>query len=285
MKPISIIAILLMLALGGAPAPTAAEPSRATAPTAASAKPAAEAPAVPKTFTNALGMKFVWISPGTFMMGSPKEEAWRKDDENQHKVTLTKGFYMAIYTVTQEQWTAIMGKNPSKFKGQENLPVEQINWDECQEFIKKLRAKDEKPYRLPTEAEWEYACRAGTTTPFYCGATISTDQANYNGGYAYGDGKKGAYREKTMPVGSFPPNPWGLYDMHGNVAQWCQDWFKEKYPPGDAVDPIGTTGESHAIRGGSWIDNPMECRSAYRGGSRRALRHSLVGLRLCFGIE
>ncbi len=123
-----------------------------------------------------------------------------------------------------------------------------------------------------------------TTTPFYFGETISTDQANYNGNYVYADGKKGIYREKTMPVGSFPPNAWGLYDMHGNVWQWCQDEFDE-YPKKEATDPLGATGENRVIRGGSWIDNPLECRSAYRGGSRPALRHSLVGFRPCFNRD
>jgi formylglycine-generating enzyme required for sulfatase activity len=237
-----------------------------------------------QTFTNSLNMKFVWIPPGTFMMGSAKEEKERKNDETQHKVTLTKGFYMGVYTVNQEEWKEVMGNNPSKFQGEKNLPVEQVNWNECQEFIKKLREKDKKPYRLPTEAEWEYACRAGTTTPFYSGETLSTDQANYNGNYAYGDGKKGIYRAKTMPVGSFPANAWGLYDMHGNVWQWCQDGLDE-YPKKEATDPLGATGESRVIRGGSWIDNPLECRSAYRGGSRPPLRHRLVGFRLCFNVD
>ena len=231
--------------------------------------------------TNSLRMKFVWIEPGTFLMGSPKDEPWRKQDENQHKVNLAHGFYMGVYPVTQQQWKQVMGSNPSKFQGDPNLPVEQVSWTDCQEFIKKLQESDKKPYRLPTEAEWEYACRAGTTTPFYCGPTISTDQANYNGNYVFGDGKKGVYREKTVPVGSFPANPWGLYDMHGNVWQWCQDLLSDQYPKGDAVDPVGTTGENRVIRGGSWIDSPIECRSAYRGGSRPALRHSLVGVRLC----
>ncbi len=235
------------------------------------------------TITNSVDMKFVWIQPGTFMMGSPKDEKERKNDETPHKVTLTHGFYMAIYAVTQEQWTQLMGKNPSKFQGEKSLPVEQVNWDECQEFINKLKEKDKKPYRLPTEAEWEYACRAGTATPYSTGETISTDQANYNGNFVYGAGKNGMYRAKTMPVGSFPPNPWGLYDVHGNVWQWCQDLFDE-YPKKDVVDPLCVTGENRVIRGGSWIDNPRECRSAYRGGSKPTLRHGLVGFRLCFNI-
>src|SRR5258708_39094115 len=124
-------------------------------------------------------------------MGSPGNEERRDEKaETQHKVTLTKGFYMGVYTVTQEEWQAVMGTNPSHFKGEKNLPVDSVSFLDCQEFIKKLREKDMKPYRLPTEAEWEYACRAGTTTPFHFGETISTDQANYNGYNIYGNGKK-----------------------------------------------------------------------------------------------
>jgi sulfatase modifying factor 1 len=205
----------------------------------------------PKNFTNSLGMKFVWIPPGNFIMGSPKEEKQRFDNETQHKVTLTKGFYMGVYTVTQEQYETVMGKNPSSFKGEKNLPVEQVTWDDCQEFIKKLRGKDKKLYRLPFEAEWEYSCRAGTKTPFSFGETISTDQANYNGNFTYGDGKKGVDRKKTTPVGSFPANAWGLHDMHGNLFQWCQDRYGD-YPQNDVVDPQGAdNNKSRVLRGGS----------------------------------
>ena len=130
----------------------------------------------PKNVTNSIGMKFVWIPPGTFLMGSPKEEKERSDNETQHKVTLTKGFYMGVYAVTQEQWQAVMGNNPSHFKGEKNLPAEQVSWEDCQQFVKKLRKKDKKLYRLPTEAEWEFCCRAGTKTPFHFGETISTDR-------------------------------------------------------------------------------------------------------------
>ena len=126
----------------------------------------------PKNFTNSLGMKFVWIKPGSFVMGSPKEELLRGANEIQHKVTLTKGFYMGVHLVTQEQWQVVMGNNPSGFKGEKNLPVENVSWDDCQAFIKKLQEKDKKAYRLPSEAEWEYCCRANTTTPFHFGETI-----------------------------------------------------------------------------------------------------------------
>ena len=201
-------------------------------------------------------------------MGSPKEEKERGNDEMQHKVTLTKGFYMGVYTVTQEQWQEVMGNNPSNFKAEKNLPVETVSWDDCQTFIKKLREKDKKQYRLPTEAEWEYACRAGTTTPFYFGETISTDQANYNGNFTYGDGKKGKFREKTTPVGTFPANAFGLYDMHGNVWQWCQDLYWA-YPKDEVIDPQGypqgpNVGGGHILRGGSFGSHASNLRSANR---------------------
>jgi sulfatase modifying factor 1 len=239
----------------------------------------------PKNFTNSIGMKFVWIPPGNFMMGSPKDEKLRRDKETQHKVTLTKGFYMGVYAVTGEEWQAVMGNNPSKFQTEKNLPVDQVSWDDCQDFIKKLREKDKRLYRLPTEAEWEYSCRAGTKTPFHFGETISNDQANYNGNFTYGDGKKGKYRAKTTPVGSFPANAWGLHDMHGNVWQWCQDWFGD-YPQNDVIDPQGPeNGEKRVLRGGSWGDHPVYCRSALRYRFEPGHRDFCIGCRLCFCLD
>jgi|SRR5580700_3801238 sulfatase modifying factor 1 len=243
----------------------------------------------PKNFTNSLGMKFVWIPPGNFVMGSPKEEKERFPEETQHKVTLTKGFYMGVYTVTQEQWKEVMGNNPSSFKGEKNLPVEMVSWDDCQEFVKTLREKDKKLYRLPTEAEWEYSCRSGTKTPFYFGETISSDQANYVGDSTFGNGKKGIYRKKTTPVGSFPANAWGLHDMHGNVLQWCQDWHGN-YPQKDVVDPTGLEkGSQRVLRGGSWNDSPVYCRSAVRSrlgpSNRDGNPFILCGLRVCFFVD
>jgi formylglycine-generating enzyme required for sulfatase activity len=239
-------------------------------------------------FVNSLGMKFVWIPPGSFTMGSPKEESRGQSagfDETQHKVTLTKGFYMGVYTVTQEEWKAVMGNNPSTFKGQKNLPVEGVSWEDCQEYTKKLRGKDKKLYRLPTEAEWEFCCRAGTTTPFHFGETISTDQANYIGNFVYGDGKKGVNREKTTPVGSFPANAWGLHDMHGNVWQWCQDRYGD-YPQNDVVDPTGPEkSQFHVLRGGSFTDVPGWCRSAVRVRNEPGIRSGNIGLRACFCLD
>ena len=160
-------------------------------------------------------------------MGSPKNEPERAYDEAQHKVTLTKGFFMGVHLVTQEQWQAVMHKNPSRFVGEKSLPVDSISWNDCQEFIKKLKQTDPKRYRLPTEAEWEYSCRAGTTTPFYFGDTISTEQANYNGETVYrGRQERSLFRKKITPVGIFPANARGLHDMHGNLLEMvCLDWF------------------------------------------------------------
>jgi formylglycine-generating enzyme required for sulfatase activity len=243
-------------------------------------------------------MKFVWIRPGTFNMGSPKEEKKRNDVEVQHAVELTKGFFMAVYPVTQKQWYAVIApdyvkpaegfdlSNPSRFHSSGNLPVETVSWDDCQVFIKKLRQKEKQRYRLPTEAEWEFACRAGTTTPFYCGETIATDQANYFGASVYGQGKKGVNRQATTPVGSFPPNAWGLYDMHGNVQQWCQDRFG-RFSPKDVVDPQGAEqGGSRVLRGGSWQDAAAQCRSACRAWDSPDNRgRGTFGFRLCFSLE
>jgi sulfatase modifying factor 1 len=209
-------------------------------------------------------MELVWIEPGTFTMGSPSSEESRQDDEAQHRVTLTKGFWMGKYEVTQEQWQQVMGSNPSNFKGAKN-PVEQVSWDDCQEFLRKLNGKGvEGDVRLPTEAEWEYACRAGTTTVFHYGDDLDASIANFSGNYPYGRGKKGEYRKKTVTVGTFKPNAFGLYDMHGNVWEWCQDWY-DNYPSGIATDPTGpSSGSRRVLRGGAWYDLARRCRSARR---------------------
>ncbi len=240
----------------------------------------------PNDFTNHLGMKFAWIPPGKFMMGSPREEKARQawgTDETRHKVTLTRGFYMGKYTVTQEEWQTVMGNNPSRFRGEKNLPVEKVSWEDCQRFIKKLREMDGKPYRLPTEAEWEYACRAGTTSPFYFGAAISTEQANFcNRAGIYNNGATGVDRRKTTPVGSFPANAFGLHDVHGNVFQWCQDWQAD-YPPEDVVDPQGPNeGHHRVLRGGSWCDDSSTCRSAFRQVCGPADAEPNTGFRVTF---
>jgi len=212
-------------------------------------------------------LKMVYIPAGEFLMGSPPGEEGRYEDEGpQHRVTLTRGFFMGIDEITQAQWQTVMRSDPARFKG-DDRPVEQVNWYDCQNFIKKLNAGAMGPFRLPTEAEWEYACRAGATTPFHFGETISTDQANYNGQQPYGNGRKGIRRGSTTPAGTFPPNAWGLYDMHGNVNEWCQDWYGEDYyASSPAADPQGPeAGTSRVLRDGAWNSPPRDCRSAGRG--------------------
>jgi len=219
-------------------------------------------------FTNSLGMKFVRIPAGTFMMGSPSNESGRGSDETQHRVTLTKHFYMQTTEVTQGQWRAVMGNNPSSFENcGDRCPVEYVSWNDCQEFIQKLNQKEgTNKYRLPTEAEWEYACRAATTTPFNTGNCLSTTDANYDGNYPYTGCSKGQDRQKTIFVASFSPNAWGLYDMHGNVFEWCSDWNGD-YPSSAVMDPDGPSiGTGRILRGGSWFNHAQACRCASRLG-------------------
>jgi formylglycine-generating enzyme len=237
----------------------------------------------PRQFTNDLGMAFVWIEPGTFMMGSPKSEPGRWDIETLHQVTLTQGYYMQTTPVTQRQWRAVMKKRPSRFKNNgDQCPVEQVSWDRAQKFIQKLnKRRDRITYCLPTEAQWEYAARAGTSTSFHVGDQLSTDQANYNGKYPMEGRQQGENREKTVPVGSFAPNAWGLYDIHGNVWEWCQDWYGV-YPSGPVTDPEGpSSGTRRILRGGSWNSRARDCRSAYRLAlSPESCRNGCLGLRL-----
>jgi len=240
-------------------------------------------PPIPKPgekFVDPYGMTFRWIVPGSFEMGSPASEAERDSDEERHHVTLTKGFWMAQYEVTQQDWDAVMGSNASYFKGVRR-PVDSVSWVQCQEFIAKLSSRRlSVNYRLPTEAEWEYACRAGTTTPFHFGETITPGQVNYKGTKPYGTAEKGFFRETTGNVGSFAPNAWGLYDMHGNVYEWCQDLTGD-YPTEAVTDPTGApAGETRVLRGGSWSVDAKYCRSAYRGRFDPRYGINYFGLRL-----
>jgi formylglycine-generating enzyme required for sulfatase activity len=232
---------------------------------------------------NKVTMKLVLIPSGKFMMGSPKDEKGRKDDEGpQHEVTISKPFYMGIYPVTQEQYQQVMGKNPSDFEGASD-PVEQVSWNDAVAFCKTLTKKTGKVVLLPTEAQWEWACRAGTTTPFNTGNTISTDEANYDGNSVYGDGKKGGYHARTIPVGSFKPNAFGLYDMHGNVWQWCSDWYDKDYYSANrnGRDSQGPKeGLCRVLRGGGWYNPPVYCRSASRDWTVPAEHNSLIGFRV-----
>ena len=219
------------------------------------------------TFTNSIGMKFVSIPPGTFTMGSPSDEPGRDTNERQHRVTLSRGFYLQATEVTQGQWKSVMRGNPSWFENCGNdCPVEIVWWYQCQEFIKRLNQKEgTDKYRLPTEAEWEYACRAGSTTAFANGGITQLQcrhdpNLNAVGWYCGNSGNK------THPVARKTPNAWGLYDMHGNVWEWCEDWYGD-YPTGHVTDPRGpSSGKKRVLRGGSWLDNARHCRSADRRG-------------------
>jgi formylglycine-generating enzyme required for sulfatase activity len=226
-----------------------------------------------------------WIPPGRFIMGSPADEPERWDRELAHQVTISRGFWLADTACTQKLWEAVMGENPSGFKGSER-PVETVSWDDCKGMISRLnQLAPGLDLRLPTEAEWEYACRAGTTTPFSFGTNITTDQVNYDGDFPYAGGKKGIDRGETVDVASLPPNPWGLYEMHGNVWEWCEDWFGE-YPTDPQVDPVGPgQGSDRVLRGGSWISFARGVRSASRGRDWPDARGSSTGFRLARGQE
>ena len=212
-------------------------------------------------------LDMVLIPAGKFMMGSPVLEVGRKDYETQHEVTLTKPFYMGKYEVTQEQWLIVMGNNPSRVKGA-ILPVTDVSWNDCQDFIKKLNVRMNGFYRLPTEAEWEYACRAGTTTVYSFGDSLTKVDGNIDG-------------DSSKAVGSYKPNAFGLYDMHGNVWEWCEDWNGD-YPDGAVIDPKGlATGERRVLRGGAfYIFGVSKARSSLRLNDSSTLRSNYVGFRL-----
>ncbi|NER38650.1 MAG: formylglycine-generating enzyme family protein [Oscillatoria sp. SIO1A7] len=232
---------------------------------------------------NGIILEMVSIPGGTFMMGSPDSEKDSDSDEKpQHRLRVP-GFFMGKYQVTQAQWQAVMGNNPSYFKG-EDLPVELITWYNAEKFCKELSQKTGRAYRLPSEAEWEYACRAGTTRPFHFGATITTDLANYNGNYTYEREPRGKYREQTTPVGSFPANAFGLYDMHGNVWEWCQDAWHDNYQgaPTDGTARVANkqSGDLRILRGGSWFSLPGHCRGACRNDNGPIFRRWDSGFRV-----
>jgi formylglycine-generating enzyme required for sulfatase activity len=254
----------------------------------------------------------VRIQGGTFTMGSPANEPQRQDREGPQCQVTVSSFYMGKYPVTQKEYREVMGTNPSKFKG-DNLPVENVSWYDAIEYCNKRSQREgltplymidkslsdrnngnEKDtvrwvviwnqnangYRLPTEAEWEYACRAGTMTPFSTGNNITTSQANYDGNNPYNNNAKGTFRQRTTAVESYSPNPWGLYDMHGNVWEWCWDWYGT-YTGGAQTDPVGASrGASRVNRGGSWNNSGQRIRSAHRGLSDPYLRGEIIGFRI-----
>ncbi|MEH1941601.1 MAG: bifunctional serine/threonine-protein kinase/formylglycine-generating enzyme family protein [Nostoc sp.] len=216
-------------------------------------------------FGNGNTLEMVEIPGGQFLMGSPLNEKERNTNEGpQHPIAI-KLFFMGKFTITQEQYEAVMGINPSYFQGTKR-PVEQVSWNDAVKFCEKLSLMTGKSYRLPSEAEWEYAARAGTTTPFYFGETITTEIANYNGEYTYGSAPQGQNRLDTIDVGSLPPNAFGLYEMHGNVWEWCQDKYHNDYRgmPADGSAWVSGNNNPWLLRGGSWFSQASSCRSAAR---------------------
>ncbi|GHT86643.1 hypothetical protein FACS1894137_12510 [Spirochaetia bacterium] len=261
---------------------------------------------------------FISIQGGTFIMGSPSSEVDRCDDEAQHRVTV-RGFYMGRYEITQKEYEEVMGCNPSEFMGA-ILPVENVSWYDAVEYCNKRSKKEglhpvytidksrfdpknyspaefdtiwwlvtvnqnANGYRLPTEAEWEYACRAGSAGPFSTGNNIITSQANYDGTNPYKNNAKGVYRKKTTTVGSFASNPWGLYDMHGNVWEWCWDWYG-KYNTGTQTDPRGAaSGFYRVLRGGGWNSHADNLRSAFRNFESASGKYTNCGFRIARNAE
>ncbi|HKB36178.1 MAG TPA: SUMF1/EgtB/PvdO family nonheme iron enzyme [Gemmataceae bacterium] len=221
-------------------------------------------PGRPPRLFNSLAMQFALIPAGTFLMGAPAGETGHFPNETpRHEVTLTRSFYLGLYPVTQHDYETVLGTNPSHFRsgngGRPNHPVEDVTWEDAVRFCGELSARPEeraagRVYRLPTEAEWEHACRAGTTTPFSWGSAAWSAQANFSGQHPYGGALTGPYLGRTSPVGSYPPNPFGLYDLHGNVWEWCNDWYdKDYYEKSPRKDPPGPRkGHAHVLRGGSW---------------------------------
>ena len=237
---------------------------------------------------------FRWMQPGSFIMGSPIDEKGRNNNEQPHNVTLSQGFWMAETTVTQALWQAVMGDNPSKFqKGQfqkgetDNHPVEQVNWEDAHHFIDKLNALHPAlRVQLPSEAQWEYACRAGTATAFNFEGDISLKHVNYCGVWDWNtsdDWGDDAIKQTTA-VKSYPCNQWGLFEMHGNVWEWCEDWYQADLGKNAVTDPLGAdTGDFRVLRGGSWIGSGRYCRSARRRRRTPSRRNGSIGFRLSLG--
>lgn len=258
-------------------------------------------PCVPEV-VNGLGMRLALIPPGRFVMGSPAEVEERFEDEGpQHAVEITRAFYLGVFPVTQGEYAQVMGTNPSWFsatgggkvevRGLDTrpFPVEQVSWEDAREFCRRLTEQDKTmpaghAYRLPSEAEWEYGCRGGdvSSLPFHVGNSLSSTQANFYGKCPYGGAEIGPYLKRTCPVGSYRPNAFGLYDLHGNVAEWCADWYDEGYyAKSPATDPPGPSeGRSRVIRGGSWDCSGRRCRSAFRRGYVPGVRYVNLGFRV-----
>jgi formylglycine-generating enzyme required for sulfatase activity len=250
-----------------------------------------EVQAYSEILATGLALRLIAIRGGDFIMGSPAHEAERQDYEGpQHRVTL-EGFLLGQTPITQAQWREVaswppagrtLNPNPSSFNGP-NRPVEQVSWEEAIEFCRRLSRDTGRSYTLPSEAQWEYACRAGTTTPFAFGESLTTELANYDGTSSYANGPKGLNRGQTTPVGVFPSNAWGLQDMHGNVGEWCLDLWHSSYTGALADGTAWVSGgdqDERLLRGGSWDFYPGECRSAFRSHAPSFLVNPNVGFRV-----
>jgi eukaryotic-like serine/threonine-protein kinase len=249
-------------------------------------RPSGSAIAFQEDLGNGISMTMVKIPAGKFTMGSPPSEKDRQNDESpQHQVTVPE-FFLGQTLVTQEQWQVLIGNNPSKFQGDRNLPVDSVSWLDAINFCQKLSHKTGRTYRLPSEAEWEYACRASTTTPFAFGETITPAVVNYNGNYPYASAAIGEYRQQTTPVGSFPANLFGLYDVHGNLYEWCLDEWLDNYnstsADGSARGDVDSqdSDKIRLLRSGSWGVEAWDCRSANRYYYAASDRYNFVGLRV-----
>lgn len=249
--------------------------------------PSQPTPALEKIIHNSIGMEFVLIPAGTFIMGTPSYDPYRSETEVQHEVTISAPFYMQTTEVTLKQWKTIIGKRLfGKIKGPDNSPAIKVSWHDCTEFLKRLNAIGQWSYRLPTEAEWEYACRAGSTTVYSYGDDIDCTKAMYsNNSIKFGQciahvTSRRLPVDSPAPVKSYNPNDWGLYDLHGNVWEWCQDWFGE-YGKKNRVDPVGPeSGTKKIRRGGSWFGPKHLCRSANRNYGHPASRYRTTGFRV-----
>ncbi len=247
-----------------------------------------------------VSLEMIRVKAGSFMMGSPENEDGRSGNEKLHKVTLTQDYWLGKFSVTQAQWNAVMKgvrasqdnedlSDPSYFTGG-NRPVEQVSWNDVKDFCNKLneRYAGKLPvingvryqFDLPTEAQWEYACRAGRKTAYFWGKSCNGTEANCNGNYPCGTGAKGPYLGQTSTAGQYQPNPCFFYDMHGNVWEWCRDWYNDDYGE-DAIDPVGpSSGSNRVFRGGSWSNGARQCRSAFRGAYTPGFRNRVLGFRL-----
>jgi formylglycine-generating enzyme required for sulfatase activity len=256
-----------------------------------------EAAGGPKALVNSVGMSFVLIPAGTFQMGSPDSEPGHRTNESPvHEVVIGKPFYFGIHPVTQAQYLAVTGKNPAKFTvangGGHEHPVEMVSWDDAVVFCQLLTERAEertalRTYRLPTEAEWEYACRAGTATAFGHGPTFAMGQGNFDTAHPAGELPPGRATGRTTPVNRFPASAWGLNDMHGNVWEWCSDWYAEgHYHKSSLRDPVGAPeGKVKVLRGGSWRNHGAACRSAYRNALAPHQKDSATGFRVVLVVQ